>query len=95
MFFVLSKLLGFFAYPSNLIAALCGLGVLLMATRWRRAGRRIALAGFAALLIAGYSPLGNVLLLTLSERFPAWQDRGGAPAAQGRATSRQRGKSRR
>lgn len=79
MFFVVSKLLGFFAYPSNLIAALCGLGVLLMLTRWRRAGARLAITAVAALLIAGFSPLGNVLLLTLSERFPAWHDDGRAP----------------
>ncbi|NEW90310.1 YdcF family protein, partial [Rhodopseudomonas sp. WA056] len=30
-------------------------------------------------LIAGYSPLGNVLLLSLSERYPPWHDAGRAP----------------
>jgi uncharacterized SAM-binding protein YcdF (DUF218 family) len=30
-------------------------------------------------MVCGFSPLGNVLLLTLSERFPAWQEQGRAP----------------
>jgi len=79
MFFVLSKTLGFFATPSNAIATLCVLGVVLLATRWRRAGRWVLGAGVALLLIAGYSPLGNLLLLPLSERFPAWTESGRAP----------------
>lgn len=79
MFFVLSKILGFFATPSNLIAVLCAAGALLLVMRIRRAGKSVMLTGVALLLIAGYSPLGNVLLLMLSERFPPWQDGGRAP----------------
>jgi uncharacterized SAM-binding protein YcdF (DUF218 family) len=79
MFFLASKILGFFAYPSNAIAVLCALGALLQLSRWRRAGVRILVLGFALLLLAGFSPLGNVLLLTLTERFPAWQFDGRAP----------------
>jgi len=79
MFFVVSKIAGFFALPSNIVAALCVLGPGLLATRFRRAGVRVLLLGIAALLVLGYSPLGNVLLLPLSERFPAWQSNGRIP----------------
>ena len=41
MFFVLSKILGFFTQPSNAIAVICALGALLLLTRWRRAGTRL------------------------------------------------------
>jgi uncharacterized SAM-binding protein YcdF (DUF218 family) len=79
MFFAASKILGFFLHPSNAIAVLCALGALLLLSRWRRAGGRILLLGIALLLLAGYSPLGNVLLLTLSERYPPWQSDGRSP----------------
>lgn len=79
MFFLLSKLLGFLTTPSNAIAVICVLGAVLLLTRWRRAGSRLVLLGIGLLLVAGYSPLGNILMLTLSERFPAWQSDGRAP----------------
>lgn len=79
MFFVVSKVAGFFAVPSNFIALVCALGAVLSLGRWRRGGLRLLTVGVALLLIAGYSPLGNALLLVLSERFPAWQDQGRAP----------------
>ena len=47
MFFVLAKILGFFALPSNLLISLGLLGILLMATRFARAGRRLAVVGAA------------------------------------------------
>jgi len=79
MFFVLSKIVGFFALPSNLVATLFVLAaVLYLAGRRRGAVTTVALAT-VLLLVAGYSPLGNVLLLSLSERFPAWQASGAAP----------------
>ncbi len=79
MFFLLSKIVGFIAVPSNAIALICGLGLCLMPTRWRRKGVGLLTAGIAALLLVGYSPLSNVLLLALSERFPAWQHDGRDP----------------
>ena len=42
MFFLLAKILGFFAIPSNLLISLGLLGVGLTATRFARAGRRLA-----------------------------------------------------
>jgi uncharacterized SAM-binding protein YcdF (DUF218 family) len=73
MFFVLSKILGFLAIPSNLLglAGLAGAGLLL--TRWRRLSLTLLVGSVAMLAVLGISPLSNVLLLTLSERFPAWQ----------------------
>lgn len=79
MFFVLSKTLGFIAFPSNAIALACGLGLCLTAIRWRRTGVGLLTAGIFALLIFGYSPLSRVLLLMLSERFPAWHFDGREP----------------
>jgi uncharacterized SAM-binding protein YcdF (DUF218 family) len=79
MFFVVSKVAGFFTVPSNFIALVCVIGAVLALTRWRRAGSRILALGIGLLLIAGYSPLGNALLLVLTERFPAWQADGRAP----------------
>jgi uncharacterized SAM-binding protein YcdF (DUF218 family) len=79
MFFILSKVIGFFTLPSNAIAVTCALGLLLLATRWRRAGTRLLALGVVALLVFGYSPAGTMLLLSLSERFPAWQSDGRAP----------------
>lgn len=79
MFFILSKILGFVSLPSNAIALICALGICLWFSRWRRAGIRLIAVGVGLLLVAGFSPLGNILLLPLSERFPAWKDDGHAP----------------
>jgi uncharacterized SAM-binding protein YcdF (DUF218 family) len=79
MFFGLSKILGFFTVPSNAVAVLCGVGLVMLATRFRRAGLRILTLGVVSLLVLSYSPLGNVLLLPLSERFPAWNANGRTP----------------
>ncbi|HEY0330834.1 MAG TPA: YdcF family protein [Rhodopseudomonas sp.] len=79
MFFLASKVVGFFAVPSNAMLMICVLGAVLLPTRWRRGGLRLLALGLTLLLIAGWSPLGNVLLLSLTERFPAWQFDGRAP----------------
>jgi uncharacterized SAM-binding protein YcdF (DUF218 family) len=79
MFFLLSKVLGFFSVPSNAIAVICALGAALLLIRWPRAGRYTLALGVCLLLLFGYSPAGNVLLLSLSERFPAWQFDGHEP----------------
>jgi uncharacterized SAM-binding protein YcdF (DUF218 family) len=80
MFFLLSKILGFFALPSNVIAVLAALGLVLLFTRFWRAGRAFATAGIVLLLLAGFSPLGNLLIYPLEERFPPWDSSRGAPA---------------
>jgi uncharacterized SAM-binding protein YcdF (DUF218 family) len=79
MSFEASKVLGWLAYPSNWIAVLGVGAVLLWLVGWPRAGRRTAICAVLALLLFGYAPIGNVLMLGLSERFPAWQAGGRDP----------------
>jgi uncharacterized SAM-binding protein YcdF (DUF218 family) len=79
MFFLLSKILGFFALPSNLAATILVVGVALLFTRFSRAGRWLAVFGVVLLLLAGLSPLGNALIFPLEERFPPWDASRGAP----------------
>lgn len=80
MFFILAKILGFFSMPSNVLMALCVIGVVLMATRFARAGRRIAIMAVILLAIVGWSPFGNAIILPLEQRFPPWDASRGAPA---------------
>jgi uncharacterized SAM-binding protein YcdF (DUF218 family) len=72
MFFVLAKILGFFALPSNILISIGLLGVILMATRFAQAGRRLAVTALILIALFGLSPLGNAIILPLEERFPAW-----------------------
>ena len=62
MFFILSKVLGFFAIPSNLIMSIGILGLLLLPTRFARTGRRLA---FASLVILAILVVGGIVLLLL------------------------------
>jgi uncharacterized SAM-binding protein YcdF (DUF218 family) len=73
MFFALSKVLGFFTVPSNAIMIAGVAGMCLLLTRWRRLALTLLIGSVVTLAVLGLSPLSNVLLLTLSERFPAWQ----------------------
>src|SRR5947209_13039535 len=79
MFFVAAKILGFFALPSNILIVLGVAGVVAMATRFARAGRRLAAASLLLLAAAGLAPVGNALILPLEQRFPPWQASRGAP----------------
>ena len=72
MFFVAAKILGFFALPSNILISLGLIGIVLMSTRFARAGRRLAVTALILLALGGLSPLGNALILPLEERFPIW-----------------------
>jgi uncharacterized SAM-binding protein YcdF (DUF218 family) len=79
MFFVLSKVLGFFAIPSNLVVSIGVLGVLLLPTRFQRAGGRLVVASLLVLAVLGLSPVGNALIIPLEQRFPPWDSAHGAP----------------
>jgi uncharacterized SAM-binding protein YcdF (DUF218 family) len=79
MFFPLSKILGFFASPSNLVISIGLLGLLLLPTRFARAGRAFAFASLIVLAILGLSPVGNALMIPLEDRFPRWDAARGAP----------------
>ena len=79
MFFILSKTVAFLLLPSNLLILLCFLGVALMATRFARAGRRLVLASLLVLAVAGFAPVGALLIHNLETRFPPWDPARGAP----------------
>ncbi len=79
MFFILSKIVDYLLLPSNVLLAIGLAGLALLATRWRRAGRRLLVASFALLLLAGILPIGSFLRYTLEQRFPPWNPARGAP----------------
>src|SRR4051794_32700304 len=81
MFYTASKILWFFATPSNALPILTLTGLLLMARgSARRFGYRLALASVLALLVAGLSPLASWVIRPLDERFPTFKDEGGPVA---------------
>ena len=80
MFFFLSKILGFFALPSNLLIVLGLVGIAIAVLRGGRAGGRLVVASLILLTILGFSPLSNALMLPLEQRFPPWDASRGAPA---------------
>jgi uncharacterized SAM-binding protein YcdF (DUF218 family) len=79
MFFVLSKVLGFFAAPSNLVIALGLVGLALLPTRFARFGWWLAAGSLIAMAMLGLSPIGNALIIPLEQRFPVWDASRGAP----------------
>lgn len=79
MFFELSKILGFFAIPSNFFVVIAVIGALLLLTRFARAGRRLMVFGIFTLAFVGLSPIGNLLILPLEERFPQLSNAAAAP----------------
>jgi|SRR5215472_1635909 len=79
MFFVLSKVLGFFANPSNVVILTGCVGLLLLQSRFARAGRLVAFVSLIVLAVLGFSPFGNALLIPLENRFPPWDSGRGTP----------------
>jgi uncharacterized SAM-binding protein YcdF (DUF218 family) len=79
MFFVASKLLGFFLVPSNILVGLGLLGAILLPTRFARAGRRLLVASVLLIAVVGVLPVGVALTLPLENRFPRWDPANGAP----------------
>jgi uncharacterized SAM-binding protein YcdF (DUF218 family) len=70
MFFVVSKIAGFLTTPTSLSVGLITVGVLLLWTRWRKAGRGIATAGAVLLFALAFLPLPAILVAPLEDRFP-------------------------
>lgn len=79
MFFAASKILGFFALPSNLLIAAGIVGLVLLCTRFTRLGSWLVVTSLVLIAIVGLSPLGNVLMIPLEQRFPAWDPSRGPP----------------
>ena len=71
MFYVLSKVLGFFLVPSNIMVGLGLVGILLLPTRYARAGHRLLVASVILIALVGVLPVGNWLTLPLEERLHA------------------------
>ncbi|MFO1149127.1 MAG: YdcF family protein [Alsobacter sp.] len=81
MYYALSKLLWFFATPSNVILALAVAGAVMLRGRHARWGRRLVGLAAALFVVFGLSPVPNWLLAPLEQRFPAWVDDGRPIAA--------------
>jgi uncharacterized SAM-binding protein YcdF (DUF218 family) len=79
VFFVLSKVLGFFALPSNFLITIGLVGLVLLCTRFTRLASWLIVTSIVLLAIAGLSPLGNALMVPLEQRFPPWDPSHGAP----------------
>jgi uncharacterized SAM-binding protein YcdF (DUF218 family) len=69
MYFLLSKTIGLFAIPTNTIAYAALVGLVLVILR-RPVGKVISLLALITFLVAGLSPVGNMLLTPLEQRFP-------------------------
>jgi uncharacterized SAM-binding protein YcdF (DUF218 family) len=78
-FFILAKVLGFFALPSNLLITLALIGIVLLILRFRRTGMSFLVASVMLLAVLGLTPAGNALILPLEDRFPPWDPARGAP----------------
>jgi uncharacterized SAM-binding protein YcdF (DUF218 family) len=79
MFFMLSKTASLLLVPSNLLLLLGLVGLALLLTRFRRAGRRLAATCLVLFLLIGFLPLGTLLDHVLENRFPHWDPARGAP----------------
>ena len=79
MFFVASKTFGLLALPTNFMIVLGLIGAILAVTRFARLGRGLMVVAIVLLAVAGFTPLGNVVLAPLEDRFPAWDASKGAP----------------
>jgi uncharacterized SAM-binding protein YcdF (DUF218 family) len=79
MFFILSKIVGFFALPSNLAMAIGLVGLVLLLTGFRRLASWLIVTSVVLIALLGWSPLGNALILPLEQRFPPWDASRGPP----------------
>jgi uncharacterized SAM-binding protein YcdF (DUF218 family) len=79
MFFVLSKILGFIAVPSNLLVMIGIAGIALLPTRFSAVGRRLLIASVLLVAALGVLPIGRALTVPLESRFPQWDSGSGEP----------------
>jgi uncharacterized SAM-binding protein YcdF (DUF218 family) len=70
MFFVLSKVVGFFLQPLNFVTVLLGLGLLALLAGWRGAGFGAILGAFLVLVLCTWTSLGALMIRPLENRFP-------------------------
>jgi uncharacterized SAM-binding protein YcdF (DUF218 family) len=79
MFFTLSKTLGLFVLPSNLLIEVGIVGLILLCTRFTRLGSWLVVTSVVLIAVVGLSPLSNVLMIPLEQRFPPWDPSHGPP----------------
>jgi uncharacterized SAM-binding protein YcdF (DUF218 family) len=79
MFFVLSKTIAFLFVPSNFFLLLLLIGLAFVALRRRRTGAWLAGMSLLALVLAGFLPIGTLLVNVLENRFPRWEPGGRPP----------------
>jgi uncharacterized SAM-binding protein YcdF (DUF218 family) len=79
VFFFFSKTLGVMLLATNFMIGIGIAGLLLLLTRFASLGRKLVLASIVLFAICGFSPLGNLLLYPLEQRFPPWDAASGAP----------------
>lgn len=70
MSFLLTKLIQSAFLPSNAIALVALLGLVALLLRRRRTGLGLLVTATVALVVAGWSPIGPALVMTLEDRFP-------------------------
>lgn len=76
LFFYVSKAVGFVVAPTNALILLLLLGVATL--RWRL-GRRLVALSAVLFVLCGLSPLPNLVIAPLEQRFPRWDASRGAP----------------
>jgi uncharacterized SAM-binding protein YcdF (DUF218 family) len=76
LFFVLSKTLGVMLLPVNFLIGLGALGVILLATRLRRLGRKLMIASLVLLVTSDFR---RSAACCSESRFPPWDAARGAP----------------
>jgi uncharacterized SAM-binding protein YcdF (DUF218 family) len=81
VFFPAAKILWFLLQPSSLMVGSVIAGALLLATAWRRLAHLLLWVGIVALLVCGISPIGDVLIRPLEQRFPRADLSSGVPIA--------------
>jgi uncharacterized SAM-binding protein YcdF (DUF218 family) len=69
MFFLLSKIFGFFINPLNFSILLLAAGLLAIFLRWRRTGLTLQVVAVLVLMLSAWTSFGAVLLDPLEERF--------------------------
>ena len=79
MFFVLSKTIGIMLLPVNFLIGIGLIGAALVPTRFAALGRRMMGAAAVLLAVIAFSPVGNLLIYSLEQRFPPWNPAHGAP----------------
>ena len=79
MFFILSKTIGTFSTPSNVLTFFMLGALILLPTRFKRAGCRLLIFCCVLFLVLGVLPVDRALTLVLEERFPAWTETASPP----------------